>query len=173
MSYTPSHQSARKVAKAVALTVIEHTTNTTQTISAGNRIEIGTVHNWYGSFSPTIATNQITLTSGYYYYIESMVNAYMAGSHNLSSYVSYQHYNETDATDIGTLATIFATYNEDNQLFSRDGCARVLIDCTSAAKNISLKVSAEVGNFDRLNYSGGSQPFSGYGRTVIWQLNSN
>jgi hypothetical protein len=137
MSYTPSHQLSRKVANPKALTVIEHTTSTTQTISVGNRVQVGNINNWYGSFSPTIATNQITLPSGYYYYIESMVNAYMTSGHELDSYLSYQHYDETGSANIGTLATIFATYNEDNELFSRDGCARALIDCTSASKDLS------------------------------------
>lgn len=170
MSYTPSHQLSRKVANPNALTVIEHTTGTSQSITVGNRVQVGNINNWYGSFSPTISTNQITLPSGYYYYVESMVNAYMTSSHEISSYLSFQHYDETGAANIGTLATIFATYNEDNQLFSRDGCARALIDCTGASKDISLKISAVTGNFDRLNYTGTGQDYSGFGRTVIWQL---
>ena len=170
MSYTPSHRQASLLAQPNALTVVEHTTGSSQSITIGNRVQVGNINNWYGSFSPTISSNQITLPIGYYYYIESMVNAYMTSSHQISSYLSFQHYDETGTASIGTLATIFATYNEDNQLFSRDGCARALIDCTGASKDISLKISAVTGNFDRLNYTGTAQDYSGFGRTVIWQL---
>lgn len=172
MSYTPSHQSSRTVAQPNALTVIEHTTSTTQGITTGNRIEIGTVHNWYGSFSPSISTNQITLPSGYYYYIESMINAYISATYSMSSYVSYQHYNETGSANIGLPATLFAGYYEDSVTLSRDACARALIDCTSAAMTISLKVTGNTGNFDKINYSApaSDQDYAGFGRTVIWQL---
>ena len=169
MSYVPSHQQAKTLAQPNALTVIEHTASTTQTLTVGNRVQVGTVHTWYGSFSPTISTNQITLPIGYYYYVESMIQVYQTGSFSGLSYVSYQHYDETNSSNIGLPATVYEGDYEDDTTFSRDACARALIDATSAAVAISLKISAEVGNFDYINYSSG-QNTSGLGRTVIWQL---
>ena len=172
MSYVPSHQTGITLAQPVALTVIEHSTSTTQSITSGNRVQIGTIHNWYGAFSPTISSNQITLVSGYYYYIESMINVYMASGFSAGSYCSFQHYDETSSADAGTPATVFQAAEEDNQLYSQDSCARWLVDCTGAAKDISLKIGTNTGSFSRINYTGGNQPYSGYGRTVIWQLES-
>jgi hypothetical protein len=67
MSYVPSHQGSITCAQPQALTLIEHTGSTGQALTVGNRVNIGTIHNLFGAFSPTISTNQITLESGYYY----------------------------------------------------------------------------------------------------------
>lgn len=171
MSYVPSHAELPILAQPIALTVIEHTASTTQTISVGNRVNIGTIHNWYGSFSPTITTNQITLSSGYYYYLESSIQAYKTGTFIAGMYTSFQHYDETGASSIGTVATVAQISNEDDLLFSRDDCSRVLIDCSSASKDVSLKITANQ-TFDRINYNSSNYIYAGLGRTVIWQLAS-
>ena len=175
MSYVPSHQSSYPVAQPKALTVIEHTTSTNQTITVGNRVDIGTIRNWYGSFSPSISTNKITLPIGYYYYLETSVQTYAVNNPSNWYYTdfSFQHYNETSSANVGTLATNFGAYgySQDLELFSRDACAKLLLDCTSGAIDISIKVVSNDG-YDRMNYTGGNQPYSGYGRTVIWQLES-
>lgn len=171
MSYVPSHQGSYPVAQPKALTVIQHTSGTSQTITVGNRVNIGTVHNWFGSFSPTIATNQFTLASGYYYYLETNVQCYIAGSFTATMDMSFQHYDETNTSNIGTLATNFGIYgySQDNELFSRDACAKALIDCTSAARNISIKIISNDG-YDRINHNAAQTQYAGLGRTVIWQL---
>lgn len=169
MSYVPSHQSSPGLAEPVALTVIEHTASTTQTITVGNRVNIGTVHNWYGSFSPTISTNQITLPSGYYYYLESAVQAFKTGTFTATMHTSFRHYDETNSNNIGTEASVIQASIEDALLFSRDSCARALIDCTSSAVDISLKITANT-TYDRINYNSSYYVRAGLGRTVIWQL---
>ena len=172
MSYVPSHADSPILAQPVALTVIEHTGSTTQTITVGNRVNVGTVHNWYGSFSPTISTNQITLPSGYYYYVESSIQAYKDGTFVDTMHTTFQHYNETGSANIGTPSTITQINEEDDLLFSRDDAARALIDCSSAAMDISLKITANT-TFSHINYnSGSSYIWAGLGRTVIWQLES-
>ena len=169
MSYVPSHQIGVTLAQPKALTIIEHTASTTQTLTVGNRVNIGTIHNSYGSFSPTISTNKITLDSGYYYYVETSIQVYQAGSFSFNSYVSFVHYNETGTANIGLPATVFQTAYEDSLLFSRDACARTLIDCTSSSMDISIKTTANVGNFNYINYNTGTR-YAGMGRTVIFQL---
>lgn len=171
MSYVPSHVNPSLLAQPQAITVIEHTAGTSQTISNGNRIQIGTVHNWYGSFSPTIATNQVTLPSGYYYYVESTVQAYQLNvGFNLNGYITYKHYDETNTADIGVTATTWqAGSGPDYQLFARDSVARALIDCTSSGIDFSIKISAFL-NCDRINYNADQYIYAGLGRTVIWQL---
>ena len=170
MSYTPSHRQANLLAQPNALTVIEHTTGSSQSITIGNRVQVGNINNWYGSFSPTISSNQITLPIGYFYYVESMINVYMSSGFTAASYCSFRHYDETGSANIGTPATVFQAAQEDSVLFSQDSCARALIDCTSAAMDISLKITANSGGFTRINYTGTAQDYSGFGRTIIWQL---
>lgn len=176
MSYVPSHRptTGEELGQPNALTVIEHTGSTTQTVTVGNKINIGTVHNWYGSFTPTISNDVFTLPSGYWYYLETAVQSYIVGTvtdqYNMA--FSFQHYDETGSANLGTLATNYGLYgiSQDNYAYSRDACAKVLIDCTSAAMNVSIKVSANQ-DYDRINYNSG-QEYSGLGRTVIWQLNA-
>lgn len=176
MSYVPSHRpsAGEELGQPNALTVIEHTVSETQTVTVGNKIDIGTVHNWYGSFTPTISNNIFTLPSGYWYYIETAVNSYVIGSVATNMSFSFQHYDETASADLGTLATNFGLYgySQDAYLYSHDACAKVLVDCTTSAMDISIKVSANY-LYDRINYSSStSQKYSGLGRTVIWQLNA-
>lgn len=173
MSYTPSHMSAYPVAQPNALTVIEHTASTTQSITVGNRVSIGTVHNWFGSFSPSISSDQFTLPSGYYYYIETNVQCYDTGGLGSTQDFSFQHYDETNSSNTGTLATNFGVYgySQDLEVFSRDACAKALIDCTSAARNVSIKIISNDG-YTNVNYNAGQSNYGGLGRTVIFQLNA-
>ena len=97
------------------------------------------------------------------------IQVYQAGSFSFNSYVSFVHYNETGTTNIGLPATVFQTAYEDSLLFSRDACARTLIDCTSSSMDISIKTTANVGNFNYINYNTGTR-YAGMGRTVIFQL---
>ncbi len=172
MTYIPTNTSTKKLAQPSALTVIEHTASTTQTISVGNKINIGTVHNWYASFTPTITNNIITLSSGYYYYLESSIQAYKTGSFITNMYLTTQHYDETNTQNIGIPGTTFQWSQQDSSTFSRDACARTLIDCSSSSLDVSLKIIASTG-FDRINYNGGAYDvYNGRGRTVIWRLNT-
>ncbi len=172
MSYVPSHKGDFPIAQPVSLTVIEHTANTTQSIIVTPQtIKIGTIHNWYGSFTPTISNNQFTLPSGYFYYIETSVQSYNVNTDTGTMDFSFQHYDETNSTNIGTLATNFGGggYSGDTQFFSRDATAKLVGDCTSAARNISIK-AVLTDQYDNINYNSGHYIYAGLGRTVIWQL---
>jgi hypothetical protein len=172
MSYVPSHKvGSFPIANPTALSVIRHTASTNQTITVGNRVLIGTVHNWLNSFTPTISSNQFTLPSGYYYYLETQVECYITGSTSSTMDLSYQHYDETNTANIGTLATNFGIYgySQDLELFSRDACAKALIDCTTASRDISVKIISNDG-YDRINYNSTQYIYAGMGRTVIFQL---
>lgn len=170
MSYVPSHVNPSLLAQPQALTIIEHTASTTQTITNGNRVLIGTVHNWFGSFSPTISSNQISLPGGYYYYLESSVQAYQTSTFLLRGYLTYKHYDETNSTDIGVTSTTFqGGSGPDYETFARDSVARALIDCTTSGIDVSVKISASL-NCQRINYNYDQYQYAGLGRTVIWQL---
>ena len=174
MSYVPSHKTASDpIAQPVSLTVIEHTASTTQVPVVGNRVNIGTVHNWYNNFTPVISNNIFTLPSGYYYYLETNVHSYMINVFQDHMTISFQHYDETNSTSIGTLASNYGIYGNsaDTFLHNRDECAKALIDCTSSSKNISIKITSNPQSYDRINYNS-AQEYAGLGRTVIWQLES-
>tara|TARA_Y100000114_G_scaffold28826_1_gene24615 strand:+ start:10230 stop:10754 length:525 start_codon:yes stop_codon:yes gene_type:complete len=174
MSYVPSHQGNFPTAQPIALTVIEHTANTSQSITTTPQtILIGTIHNWYGSFTPTISSNQFTLASGYFYYIETSVQAYNINIDTNTMDFTFQHYDETNSAYIGTPATDFggAGSSGDVQLFSRDATAKFVVDCTSAARNISIKMTL-TDQYDHINYNSANYIYAGLGRTVIWQLDT-
>lgn len=173
MSYVPSHKTTSDpIAQPNALTVIEHITSTSQTPSVGGRVNIGTIHNWYGNFSPIISNDIFILPVGYYYYLETNVQSYILGTISNNMTISFQHYDETNSTNIGTIASNYGAYGNSasNFLHNRDECAKALINCTSSSMNVSIKIISNNG-YDRINYAN-DQQYSGLGRTVIWQLNN-
>ena len=172
MTHIPENSVLRSVAKPNALTVIDHTLSSTQTISLNNKVNLNSSNNWFGSFSPTINNDIITLPSGYYYYIESSIQAYETGTYNGNEYTTIQHYDESSSSLIGTTGTVVsAGYGEDIYLWSRDSVARVILDCTSSSKNISIKITENSGH-THVNYNLDQVSYAGSGRTTIWQLNS-
>tara|TARA_B000000557_G_scaffold228188_1_gene199581 strand:- start:2059 stop:2580 length:522 start_codon:yes stop_codon:yes gene_type:complete len=172
MTHIPENSKLRSVAKPSALTVIDHTFSSTQTITLNNRVKLNSSNNWFGSFSPTISNDIITLPSGYYYYIESTIQAYETGNYSgWNEYTTIQHYDESSSGLIGTPGSVVtAGYGEDNKLWSRDSVARVILDCTSSSKNISVKIT-ENSEHTHVNYNLAQVIYSGGGRTTIWQLN--
>ena len=96
----------RNVAQPEALTVIEHTQGTSQSITVNNKVQLNTIHKWFGNFTPTISSDVITLPSGYFYYIESMAQVYETGGYGGDEHTTLQHYNETSSSLVGTPCTI-------------------------------------------------------------------
>tara|TARA_A100000164_G_scaffold211672_1_gene187613 strand:- start:3426 stop:3947 length:522 start_codon:yes stop_codon:yes gene_type:complete len=173
MSFIPDNSKAKSLAKPNALTVISHTQSTTQTITVDNKVELDTINNWYGSFTPTISSDVITLPSGYFYYIESATQAYTTGTYSYNHATSFQHYDETNSVYTGTIGSVVSSYTESQQTFSRDSVARLLIDCSSSSINISFKVQDNSGNgHTHVNYNAAQYTYAALGRTVIWQLNT-
>ena len=171
MSYVPSHKTPTNVAQPIALTIIEHTLTTSQSIAIGNKVQVGTIHNWFGSFSPTISNNQITLPSGFLYYIETTVQCNRVGGFSYVDHIAtFQMYDETNSSNIGTPFTVTqAEFEQDDELYSRDSCGRAFLDCTSSSINFSIKVQATE-NWTHINYNGNQNYNTGQGRTIIWQL---
>lgn len=155
------------------LVFIQHTQGTTQTLTVGNKVQLNTATTKYGTWSPTITSDVITLPSGYFYYIESSAQFYYesGGSHGSNMYTTQQHYDETNTQYVGVAGTCFSSQGEDLQLFSRDEKAKTFIDCTSTGIDISLKITANL-THNYVNYTSGHYLYSGLGRTIIWRLNS-
>lgn len=171
MTHIPENSLLRSVAKPNALTIIEHLSNSTQTISLNNKVKLNSSNNWFGSFSPAISNDIITLPIGYYYYIESSIQAYETGSYDYNEYTSIQHYDENNSVLIGTPGTVVTSYGEDNQLWSRDSVARIILDCSSSSKNISIRITENLGH-THINYNLDQVIYAGLGRTIIWQLDT-
>ena len=162
----------RIVAQPEALSVIEHTQGTSQSITVNNKVQLNTVHKWFGNFTPTISSDVITLPAGYFYYLESMSQVYETGVYGYDEHTTFQHYNETSSSLVGTPCTyVTSGYGEDTIDFSRDSIARVLLDCSSSAIDISFKITANNGH-SHINYNYDQHGYAGMGRTVIWQLNT-
>ena len=172
MTHIPENSSLRSVARPNAITLIDHTFSSTQTLAVNNRIILNNSNNWFESFNPTINNDVITLPAGYYYYVESTIQAYRTSGWNGSEWTSIQHYDESSSSYFGTIGTVVtAGYGEDSKLWSRDSVARIIIDCASSSKDISIKIQANSGH-SHINYNLGHWTYSGGGRTTIWQLNS-
>ena len=168
MSYNPE-QVQDLVAQPNALVFLPHTVGTTQTITLGNKIQLSTPVSQFGTWTPTISNDVITLDSGYYYFIQSAPQFYHSTG-GTSGYVTHQHYNETSSSYIGTPGTCFSPGFEETASFSRDESCKLFIDCISSSVNISLKVTANT-NQTHVNYNAVQYVYGGLGRTIIWRLN--
>lgn len=173
MTYIPDLEKAvLDLAQPASLVFIPHTMNTSQTFSVNDKVSLGTPDVKFGSWSPSINSNIITLSQGYYYYIQSAPQFYRAGSYsfpdNLHSTV--QHYDETNSQYAGILGTVYTPSGQDSSNFSRDESCKYYVDCSSSPLNISLKIQAN-SNHDYINYNSDHHIYAGHGRTIIWQLN--
>ena len=172
MSYTPSHATNSNVfANPSALTCLIGDQNQTQSASVGAVMTYSTTINWHNSFSPSISSGIITLDSGYWYFLEASMQLADA-SYNINDYMSYQVYNESGSSYIGTPGLLYTSAGMDSQLTTRDEGTRALIDCTSSSIDVSIKISGLSG-IGYYNYHPGlSSEYGGLGRCVIWQLSA-
>lgn len=171
MTFIPDNSlNLKNVAQPRALTILEHSQSTSQTIVLNNKVQLSTSHNWFGNFTPVVSSDIIILPQGYCYYIESSIQAYDTGSYNYNEYTSIQHYDETNSLLVGTVGTVVtAGQGEDQYTWSRDSVARIILDCSSNSLNISLKIIDNSGH-THINYNSDQVTYAGLGRTVIWQL---
>tara|TARA_A100001391_G_scaffold129076_1_gene88332 strand:+ start:994 stop:1515 length:522 start_codon:yes stop_codon:yes gene_type:complete len=172
MSYVPSHASAVNLAKPDALVFIPASESTSNAATVGNLIPLGTPSTKFGTWSPTITSDVITLPSGYYYYIESSHQIAHPSSFNYGYYLEWSIFDETNTANIGVPALMYATVGADSNNVTRDDAAHALIDCTSSGIDISIKITANNG-IQYVNYFpySGTGAYFGLGRVIIWRLN--
>lgn len=75
------------------------------TLSTGLIIKHISATSWIGSLASSLtfnASGSITLPSGYYYYLESTVAGYYAGSSSASTHLNTQWYLSSSSTAIGS-----------------------------------------------------------------------
>ena len=169
MSFYPSNNLKDLVAEPSDLVFLTHTASTTQAITISNKVQLSSSVSKFGSWTPTISSDVITLDTGYYYYVQSAPQFYHSTGGTLG-YVTHQHYNETSSSYIGTPGTCFSPGFEETASFSRDESCKLFIDCISSSVNISLKVTANT-NQTHVNYNAVQYVYGGLGRTIIWRLN--
>ena len=187
MSYVPSHRigGSEALAQPNALVYLPSTTQTsyynpatTGGYPTPSKVPLGSPTTWYGSWTPSISNDVITLPSGYFYFIETAVQVYYAYTDTVhgSQYYEIQVYDESNSQYIGNLGK--AVYWDlgrkvDN---NRDNAAFALIDCSSSGINVSVKVKSNNATAtDKkiwgLNYSDPTG-YAGQGRTIIWRLDT-
>lgn len=191
MSYVPSHRigGSEALAQPNALIYLPSTTQTSYynpSVTTGgyptpSKVPLGSPTVWYGSWTPSISNDVITLPSGYFYFIETAVQVYYALQETNTSvyptgsqFYEIQVYDETNSQYIGNMGK--AVYWDlgrkvDN---NRDNAAFALIDCSSSGINVSMKVksnnsSANDKKIWGLNYQDPTG-YAGQGRTIIWRL---
>ena len=167
MSYVPSHRDSNQegLAQPDSLVLIPSVVNSGYVTSGKIGLQTPTV--WFGSWTPSITSNVITLPSGYYYFIESAQAVHYGDGGHLS-YMEAQVYDETNSSYIGQLGRC-AYHDYGHQADNtRDGAAFALIDCVSSGIDISVKLKTNSG-LRSINHTDSSNR-AGYGRTVIWRL---
>ena len=172
MSYVPSHTGGA-LAQPNSLVFIPMTQSTSQAATVGTPVNLSAAVTKFGAWSVTIASDKVTLPSGYHYLIEAVIVPYYTGSASNTDFIEFQIYDETNLTHVGTKAMIHRSTGEDGGLTSRDEKCRYFADCSSSSIDISVKLTAATAAWNRLNYSTNSfTKYSGSGRIIIWRLES-
>ena len=171
MSYVPSHRNSNQEALAQpdSLVIIPSTIYTGTNYLTSGKIGLQAATTWFGSWTPSITSDVITLPSGYFYFIESAQQVYY-GSGGDKSYMDVQVYDETNLQYIGQLGR--AAYHDygNDEANTRDRCAFALIDCSTSSVDISIRILTNSGLIS-MNYTD-TTGRAGYGRSIIWRLNT-
>ena len=176
MSYVPSHAGGL-LAQPESLVFIPMTQGTSQIPSVNTKIQLDAAQTQFGTWSVSITNDVITLPSGYFYLIESSVQALYTTSAVASDYYKHQIYDETNGAYVGTEAKLMKAAGEDSALDTKDEKARYYVDCSSISLDISIKTTDKSAAFDRINYTVGVDGpgylwtwHTGSGRVIIWRL---
>lgn len=170
MSYLPQETFSQPVGACLV------SQQTDISITAGTQIPHTSASQWIGSTHSniTISSGQITLPSGYYYYLEGTIQTYF-----------------TTGTDTsGNAATVFAWYDvstglpvgsrgrngrqlsgSDTSLTAADEKAIYLCDATAGAVTLEIRVISTT-IFDYANSLDSQYLYAGLGRTILVQLAS-
>lgn len=145
------------------------------TLSTGLIIKHISATSWVGSLASSLtfnASGSITLPSGYYYYLESTVAGYYsASSATANAHINTQWYLSSSSTAIGSEGrTSRQIYQSaDYKTTTADEKAIVLVDATSSAVEVELKVNSFF-DFNSANSTSTQYQYAGYGRALIIQL---
>lgn len=142
-------------------------------LSGVTKIGHGTPVQWLGNLYSqiTISSNQITLPSGYWYYLEATVQGYFTGSDpSQTAYMRYAWHDSTGTTQLGSEGRLGRQYSgQDTSLTTADEKSIALIDATSSSVTVELKLLA-YNVFDYANYTTSQSIYSNLGRTLIMRL---
>ncbi len=143
--------------------------------SAGAQIPHTSATQWLGSTHSniTISSGQITLPSGYYYYLEGTIQTYFTGADNLQqAYTIFSWYDVGTGFPVGSKGRNGRDFTgSDTSLTAADEKAIYLCDATAGAVTLEMKVVSN-NIFNVINSLASQYLFAGLGRTVLVQLAS-
>lgn len=144
-------------------------------LSSVTKIGHSTPVQWKGTLHSqiTIASDQITLPSGYWYYLEASVQGYFTGSDTpQAAFMEYAWYNSTGTTQLGNIGRVGRQFTgQEASVVTADEKSIALIDATSSSVTVELKLLS-YSLFDYANYPTVQGIYSNVGRTLIMQLSS-
>ena len=169
MSYLPQEVFSQPVGACL----ISQQTNVS--LSAGAQIPHTSASQWIGSTHSdiTISSGQITLPSGYYYYLEGTIQTYFTGSDNLQqAYTVFSWYDVSSGLAVGSKGRNGRDFSgSDSSLTAADEKAIYLCDATAGAVTLEMKVVSN-NIFNVINSTASQYIYAGLGRTVLVQLAS-
>jgi|SRR5210317_506269 len=162
--------SSTSIAQAEACVVPQ---STDILLSSVTKIGHGTPVQWKGTLHSqiTIASDQITLPSGYWYYLEASVQGYFTGSDpSQAAFMQYAWYDSTGTTQLGNIGRVGRQFTgQEASVITADEKSIALIDATSSSVTVELKLLSR-SVFNYANYTTAQSIYSNLGRTLIMQL---
>ena len=149
----------------VDIAVCRSSTFNTTAVSTNNLIPLTDVDNLVGDIASTItiSSNEITLPSGYWWFVKGSPQAYIDSS---IGWIRYAWKDTTSNAQYGRSG--FLTIQEGANLFGGEELACCLLDCTAASKTIKLNIEGS-SSVLRLNDTGASG-YSGQTRVLLWRI---
>ena len=145
--------------------VMGYSTTTNDSVSVGGKVPINTLSDMIGSAASTlsVSSNEITLPSGYWWFVKGSPQVYTA-----NGYISYQWYDTDNTTAYGRRG--FMSMQERAWLEGGEELSTCLLDCTSAAKTIFLKVLSQQDTSTFNTTDATHSPYCGRTRVEFWRL---
>jgi hypothetical protein len=149
-----------------SVTVLYNTSNDIA-CSVGTVLPLGSQRSLHGSDTYTVSSGVITLPSGYNYLLRAGVGAY--GTTVTGDLISYRFYDTGASAYIGRRGWL--AWQESPKLTSGDEYAIALVDASSSAQTVDLRITSKVGTItlDATATTYQYYYYAGHSRVEVWK----
>ena len=166
MTYIPSGADDNLAINFDSVTVL-YNTSSDISCSVGTVLPLGSERSLKGSDTYSVSSGVITLPSGYHYLLRCGIGAY--GSTVTNDLLSYRFYDTGASSYVGRRGWL--AWQESPKLTCGDEYAIALIDASSSAQTIDLRIVTQAGTItlDATSSTYQYYTYAGHSRVEIWK----
>lgn len=164
MTYTPSGSDDNLAVKFESITILYNSSDNI-TCNVGTVLPLGSERSLHGSDSYTVTNGIISLPSGYYYLLRAGIGAHCTNTNGL---LSYRFYDTGASSYVGRRGWL--AWQESAKTTAGDEYAIALVDASSSAQTVDLRVVTQSGTITLDNTSYQYYTYAGHSRVEIWKF---